>query len=44
VVEVSGSAPMLATGESGDRIAEIARAVQGVTLVRLKVQWFDPYP
>lgn len=44
VVQVSGSAPMLATGETGDRITEIARAVTGVTAVRLKVQWFDPYP
>ncbi|MDH4044530.1 MAG: cytidylate kinase family protein [Gemmatimonadota bacterium] len=44
VVTVSGSAPMLATGETGDRIAAIARGVRGVKEVRLKVQWFDPYP
>lgn len=44
VVTVSGSAPMLATGETGDRIAAIARSVRGVREVRLKVQWFDPYP
>jgi cytidylate kinase len=44
IVTVSGSAPMLATGETGDRIAAIARRVPGVNEVRLKVQWFDPYP
>ena len=44
VVEVTGSAPLLATGETGDRIATVARSVPGVALVRLKVQWFDPYP
>jgi len=44
VVEISGSAPMLSTGETGDRIAEISRAVPGVKKVRLKLQWFDPYP
>lgn len=44
VVEVSGSAPLLSTGESGDRITAITRAVSGVKEVRLKLQWFDPYP
>ena len=44
VVEVSGSAPLLSTGEIGDRISEIARSVPGVEKVRLKLQWFDPYP
>jgi len=44
IVEVSGSAPLLSTGETGDRIAEISRAVPGVRQVRLKLQWFDPYP
>lgn len=44
LVEISGSAPALATGETGDRIATIARAVPGVRRVQLKVQWFDPYP
>ncbi len=44
VVEVSGAAPLRATGKTGDRISEIARSVPGVTAVRLKLQWFDPYP
>lgn len=44
VVEVSGGAPLLATGETGDRITTIASAVRGVTDVRLKLEWFDPYP
>jgi cytidylate kinase len=44
LVEVSGSAPVLSTGATGDRIAEISRAVPGVRQVRLKLQWFDPYP
>jgi cytidylate kinase len=44
VVEVSGSAPLLSTGETGDRIAEISRAVSGVKQVRLRLEWFDPYP
>lgn len=43
-IEVSGSAPMVTTGATGDRIAEICRAVSGVREVRLKLQWFDPYP
>jgi hypothetical protein len=41
---VSGTAPLLSTGETGDRIAEISGAVLGVKQVRLKLQWFDPYP
>jgi cytidylate kinase len=44
VVEISGSAPLLSTGETGDRIAQVARSVKGVREMRLKVQWFDPYP
>jgi cytidylate kinase len=44
VIEISGSAPLVSTGEIGDRIAEIARSVAGVRDLRLKVQWFDPYP
>jgi hypothetical protein len=28
----------------GDQIAEIAQSVEGVEEVRLKVEWFDPYP
>jgi cytidylate kinase len=44
VVEVSGSAPLLSTGEMGDRIAAITRGVPGVKRVRLRLEWFDPYP
>ncbi|NIM52711.1 MAG: hypothetical protein GTO22_26275 [Gemmatimonadales bacterium] len=44
VVEVSGSAPLLSTGRTGDHITQIARSVPGVEQVRLKVEWFDPYP
>lgn len=43
-VEVSGSAPLLTSGEAGDQIAAIAHAVPGVETVRLTLQWFDPYP
>jgi cytidylate kinase len=43
-VEVSGSAPLFSSGETGNRIATIAGAVPGVTAVRLKLLWFDPYP
>jgi cytidylate kinase len=43
-VEVFGNAPMLKTGEVGDRITEIAGAVPGVEQVRLRIEWFDPYP
>ncbi|MFC1661626.1 cytidylate kinase family protein [Gemmatimonadota bacterium] len=44
VVEVSGKAPLLPTSEVGNRITEIARSVPGVEEVRLKIEWFDPYP
>jgi cytidylate kinase len=44
VVQVSGSAPLLKSGEIGTRITEIARSVPGVEDVRLKLEWFDPYP
>ena len=43
-VEVSGSAPLLTSGDLGDRIAAIAHAVPGVRQVRLKLHWFDPNP
>ncbi|MFG1690859.1 cytidylate kinase family protein [Gemmatimonadota bacterium] len=43
-VEVSGSVPLLASGQTGDRISEIANSVSGVTEVRLNVEWYDPYP
>lgn len=44
VVAVSGAAPLLKTGRTGDRIVELASAVPGVEAVRLQVEWFDPYP
>jgi cytidylate kinase len=44
VVVVSGQAPMLATGEVGNRITELARSVPGVEEVHLDIEWFDPYP
>jgi cytidylate kinase len=44
VVEIHGQAPILNTGEVGNRITEIARSVRGVKEVVLKIEWFDPYP
>jgi cytidylate kinase len=44
VVEISGSVPALKTGRMGDRISEVARSVPGVEEVRMKLQWYDPYP
>lgn len=44
VAEVTGEAPLLKTGRVGNRIVELAREVPGVEQVRLKVEWFDPYP
>lgn len=43
-VSISGEAPLQASGRTGNRIVEVARAVPGVHHVRLKVEWFDPYP
>lgn len=44
VVEISGQAPLLNTGEVGNRITEISRSVTGVKEIILKIEWFDPYP
>jgi len=44
VAVVTGEAPLLNTGEVGNRIAEIVRSVPGVKEVRLAIEWFDPYP
>ena len=41
---VTGSAPLLSTGEVGKRITELAASVTGVKEVRLALEWFDPYP
>ena len=43
-VVVSGTAPARSSGKIGDRIAGTARTVPGVEDVKLKVEWFDPYP
>ncbi len=43
-VVITGEAPMMPTGEVGNRITEIAQTVPGVQEVRLAIQWFDPYP
>lgn len=43
-VTITGQAPLLHSGRTGNRIAEIAHAVPGVGQVRLEVGWFDPYP
>jgi len=44
VVELTGRAPLLADGSTGDAVARIAREVDGVREVRLKLEWYDPYP
>jgi len=44
IAVVTGKAPIMKTGEVGNRIAEIGRSVDGVQEVRLDIEWFDPYP
>jgi hypothetical protein len=44
VVTVTGRAPLRKNNRTGNRIVEIARSVPGVESVRLKVEWYDPYP
>lgn len=44
IVDVSGTAPALSSGKTGEQIVEVARSIQGVEEVRLRVEWFDPYP
>lgn len=44
IVEISGQAPLLNTGEVGNRITEIGSSVPGVKEIVLKIEWFDPYP
>jgi cytidylate kinase len=43
-VIVTGEAPLRKGGQTGDRIMQVAHAVSGVESVRLRVEWFDPYP
>ena len=43
-VVISGEVPLRKSGRTGDRIVELARGVPGVRQIRLKVEWFDPYP
>lgn len=44
VVVITGEAPVLKSGGMGRRIVELAREVPDVDEVRLRVDWFDPYP
>ncbi len=44
VATITGEAPVLSTGRTGERILEIARGVPGVDEVLLNVDWYDPYP
>ncbi len=44
VAVVRGQAPVLKTGDVGNRILEIVRSVPGVKEVQLELEWFDPYP
>jgi cytidylate kinase len=44
VLEIHGQAPILNTGEVGNRITEIVRSIEGVKEVVLRIEWFDPYP
>ncbi|MFP4623993.1 MAG: cytidylate kinase family protein [Gemmatimonadota bacterium] len=43
-VVITGEAPLRSSGAMGNRMTELARSVPGVRDVRLKVEWFDPYP
>jgi len=43
-VVVTGEAPLRKGGQTGDQIMEVTHAVPGVETVRLRVEWFDPYP
>lgn len=43
-VVISGEVPLRKSGRTGDRIVELARGVPGVEQIRLRVEWFDPYP
>ena len=44
VVVVTGSAPLRMSNRTGNRIHKLARSVLGIHEVRMKVDWFDPYP
>ncbi len=43
-IDVFGAAPALSSGKTGEQIVEVAQSVEGVETVRLKLEWFDPYP
>ena len=43
-IDVFGTAPALSSGQTGEEIVDVARSVEGVETVRLKLEWFDPYP
>lgn len=44
VVVVTGHVPLRVSGRAGERIHRRAREVPGIREVRMKVEWFDPYP
>ncbi|MFC1500369.1 cytidylate kinase family protein [Candidatus Zixiibacteriota bacterium] len=44
IVSVSGSAPALPSGRTGDTIHEIVQSVHGVKEVNFNINWFDPLP
>lgn len=43
-IDVFGTAPALKSGKMGERIVQVVRSVAGVEEVRLRLEWFDPYP
>lgn len=43
-IDVFGTAPALKSGNMGEQIVQTARSVEGVEEVRLRLEWFDPYP
>ena len=44
VAVVRGEAPVLNTGEVGERITEIVTSIPEVNETELRIEWFDPYP
>ena len=44
IASVAGSAPVLPSGRTGDRILEIVQSVPGVKDVHFNIKWFDPLP
>ena len=44
VAVITGHVPLRTGGRTGNRIHQVVRSVPGVHEVRMKVDWFDPYP